>query len=165
MYINENGWMPFRPVSGSNEQVQMTEASQDAEPAAGGSDPGYAPISPETPSWGPPAGDNSPGFAPISPETPSWGPPPGDDSPGFAPISPDTPSWGPPPGGDNSPGFAPISPDTPSWGPPPGNTGGSGGINRPVVIIPGQIGCVNCGSGSGNNYANVRFLHAAVIIF
>ncbi len=163
MYINENGWMPFRPVSGSNDRVQMTEASQDAEPAAGGSDPGYAPISPETPSWGPPAGDNSPGFAPISPETPSWGPPPGDDSPGFAPISPDTPSWGPPPGGDNSPGFAPISPDTPSWGPPPGNPGGSGGgSNRPVVIIPGQIGCVNCGSGSSGNYANVRFLHAAV---
>ena len=142
MYINENGWMPFRPVSGSNEQVQMTEASQDAEPAAGGSDPGYAPISPDTPSWGPPPGD--------------------DNSPGYAPISPNTPSWGPPPAGDNSPGFAPISPDTPSWGPPPGNTGGSGGINRPVVIIPGQIGCVNCGSGSGNNYANVRFLHAAV---
>lgn len=114
MYINENGWMPFRPVSGSNEQVQMTEASQDAEPAAGGSDPGYAPISPDTPSWGPPPGD--------------------DNSPGYAPISPDTPSWGPPPAGDNSPGFAPISPDTPSWGPPPGNTGGSGGINRPVVI-------------------------------
>ena len=69
MYINENGWMPFRPVSGSNEQVQMTEASQDAEPAAGGSDPGYAPISPDTPSWGPPPGDdNSPGYAPISPD-------------------------------------------------------------------------------------------------
>ena len=46
MYINENGWMPFRPVSGSNEQVQMTEASQDAEPAAGGSDPGYPRIRP-----------------------------------------------------------------------------------------------------------------------
>jgi len=45
---------------------------------AGTDDPGYAPISPETPSWGPPAGsDDDPGYAPISPETPSWGPPAG----------------------------------------------------------------------------------------
>ena len=62
---------------------------------------------PETP---PPASvdssaGNSPGFAPISPDTPSWGPPPGDDSPGFAPISPDTPSWGPPPGSSCNPSW------------------------------------------------------------
>lgn len=67
MYIDRNGLNP--------EKIQMTQVN----------------------------GDNSPGFAPISPDTPSWGPPPGnsdsgDNSPGFAPISPDTPSWGPPPG-------------------------------------------------------------------
>ena len=119
MYIDENGWMSFRSVPGCTDRVQMTETTPDADSAAGGSDPG------------------------------------------FAPISPDTPSWGPPPG-DNDPGFAPISPDTPSWGPPPGNTGGSGGGNRPVVIVPGQIGCVNCNWGSGSSYVNIRFLHAAV---
>ena len=44
--------------------------------------------------------DTSPGFAPLSPETPSWGPPSssGNDA-GFAPISPETPSWGPPSSG------------------------------------------------------------------
>ena len=99
-------------------------------------------------------GDSDPGFAPISPDTPAWGPPSDDNSPGFAPISPDTPSWGPP-SGDNSPGFAPISPDTPSWGPP---SGGSG--SGTVVVIPGQTPCFNCSGNS--NCASVRFLHAAV---
>ncbi len=105
--------------------------------------------------------DNSPGFAPISPDTPSWGPPSGSgsdsNSPGFAPISPDTPSWGPPSGSgsdSNSPGFFPISPDTPSWGPPSGS--GCSGCG-PVIIVPGQ----NPGS-SGQRLANIRFLHAAV---
>ena len=133
MYIDRNGLNP--------EKIQMTQVN----------------------------GDNSPGFAPISPDTPSWGPPPGnsdsgDNSPGFAPISPDTPSWGPPPGnpdnGDNSPGFAPISPDTPSWGPPPGSAGG--GNNGTVIVIPGQNNCLNCITGPTNQASNVRFLHAAV---
>ena len=135
MYINENGWNLFRSASEKTGRVRMAEAAA-------------------------PDDDNSPGFAPVSPDTPSWGPPSGDDSPGFAPISPDTPSWGPP-SGDNSPGFAPISPDTPSWGPPQGGTG-SGGSRPPLVILPGQGGCLNCSTGSSKDSVNVRFLHAAV---
>ncbi|MCI9360899.1 MAG: DUF4397 domain-containing protein [Hungatella sp.] len=112
---------------------------------------------------------SDPGFAPISPDTPSWGPPPGSSDPGFAPISPDTPSWGPPPG-SSDPGFAPISPDTPSWGPPSGSGSGSGSNsgNNTVVIWPGLRPCFNCSMGSGGsgssggNCASVRFLHAAV---
>jgi len=110
------------------------------------------------------------GFAPLSPETPYWGPPAGTDTsdPGFAPISPETPSWGPPAGTDTSdPGFAPISPETPSWGPPAGSGSNSGsgsgsgtctgcpGNNwtiSPIVVIPGQ---------SSQDLSNVRFLHAA----
>ncbi len=118
------------------------------------------------------AADNDPGYAPISPETPSWGPPPagsgGSNDPGSYPISPDTPSWGPPPagsGGSNDPGSYPISPDTPSWGPPPAGSGGS--QNRPpVIIVPGQNNwnnCSGCITGPGSNGpASVRFLHAAV---
>ncbi len=113
-------------------------------------DPGYAPLSPETPYWGPPSGttsDNDPGYAPISPETPSWGPPSGTNS--------------------SDPGFAPISPETPSWGPPSGTTGngssGNGSNNSvccpgtgsfPVITFPGQ-------SGSSSNQSNIRFLYAA----
>lgn len=125
MYIDENGFNPACASSDIN-KVRMTEAS-----------------------------DNSPGYAPISPETPSWGPPSGSD-PGYAPISPDTPSWGPPTGSD--PGNAPISPDTPSWGPPSLNPG----INTPIIVVPGQNGCFNCNFGSSAEYSNVRFLHAAV---
>ena len=99
---------------------------------------------------------SDPGFAPISPDTPSWGPPPGDNSPGYFPISPDTPSWGPPSGGgSNSPGYFPISPDTPSWGPPSGVI-----VTPPIIVTPGQSPCFNCSSGS--RMANIRFLQAAV---
>ncbi len=156
MYIKKDGFNPALPAQNAPNQMRIAEAApQD-------SDPGFAPISPDTPSWGPPSGSDSsdPGFAPISPDTPSWGPPSGSDGndPGFAPISPDTPSWGPPSGsGGNDPGFAPISPDTPSWGPPPGNSGGSG----PVIIVPGQNNCNSCIGGS-RPAASVRFLHAAV---
>mgnify|MGYP002512327760 CR=1 FL=1 len=128
MYIDKNGLYLTNSVPDTGNEVRMAQT--------GDSDPGFAPISPDTPSWGPPSGDNDPGFFPISPDTPSWGPPPG----------------------NNDPGFFPISPDTPSWGPPPGNSGGSG--NGTVVIIPGQNPCFNCSGTSG--CASVRFLHAAV---
>ncbi|MDO4326240.1 MAG: DUF4397 domain-containing protein [bacterium] len=103
--------------------------------------------------------DNSPGFAPISPETPSWGPPSSgnDTDPGFAPISPETPSWGPPSSGnDTDPGFAPISPETPSWGPPSSGSSSSGIPS--VIIVPGQP---IFPSMSTDRTANIRFLHAA----
>ncbi|MCI9568757.1 MAG: DUF4397 domain-containing protein [Lachnospiraceae bacterium] len=132
MYIDKNGLNVSSSVSENTDIAHITEAGS----------PGFAPISPDTPSWGPPSGSG------------------GNDSPGYFPISPDTPSWGPPSGsgGNNSPGYFPISPDTPSWGPP----SGSGGNNNSVIIIPGQGGCINCGSGSSNQNASVRFLHAAV---
>lgn len=142
MYIDENGFNPSS-FPADTEGVRMAEASSD-------DSPGYAPISPNTPSWGPPAsagsGSNS-------------------SDPGYAPISPDTPYWGPPSSigsGSNSsdPGYAPISPNTPSWGPP---SGSSGIINTPVIVVPGQTGCFNCNIGSSSGqYSNVRFLHAAV---
>lgn len=157
--------------------------SQNVIPDTSG-DPGYAPISPETPSWGVPGSetDTDPGYAPISPETPSWGPPSNgsDQDPGFAPISPETPSWGPPGNGsDMGPGFAPISPETPSWGPPgnssngnisvncpsgfpcsiisgvTGGSSGSGSVIFPVVMFPGQTG------QPSSSQSNVRFLYAA----
>lgn len=128
MYIDKNGLNMTPPVQDASNLVHAAETSD-------------------------------PGFAPISPDTPSWGPPPGTSDPGFAPISPDTPSWGPPPG-TSDPGFAPISPDTPSWGPPSGSGNNSG--NPPVVIVPGLIPCFNCSGGSGSRCASVRFLHAAV---
>lgn len=124
-------------------------------PPSSADSPGYAPISPETPSWGPPSGTDSPGYAPISPETPSWGPPSGTDSPGYAPISPETPSWGPP-SGTNPPGYAPISPETPSWGPPSGVI-----VTPPIVVLPGQNHGGFCCPSTGRS-ANIRFLHAAV---
>lgn len=115
---------------------------------------------------------DDPGYAPLSPETPSWGPPAGTDSsdPGYAPISPETPSWGPPTASDsNDPGYAPISPETPSWGPPAssgGSTGSSGGTTctncgnwvfiPPVVTIPG-----GSSSQSSSRLTNIRFLYAA----
>lgn len=145
MYIDKNGLKLTRPASGTVNMAQLPD-----EPAASA----------------PESADNSPGYAPISPETPSWGPPSGNDnSPGFAPISPETPSWGPPSGDDNSPGFAPISPETPSWGPPPGNNGGgSGGITGGIIVgpivVPGQPVCPGC--SSGDQSANIRFLHGAV---
>lgn len=86
MYIDKNGLNAASPVQDTANVVHTTETS----------DPGFAPISPDTPSWGPPPGDNSPGFAPISPDTPSWGPPSGSGSnsgnnsivimPGFTPC-------------------------------------------------------------------------------
>ena len=94
MYINKDGLN--LPVSDS-ERVLAAQIPES---------PGAA--SPDS------TADNSPGFAPISPDTPSWGPPNSDSSPGFAPISPDTPSWGPPSG---------SSPCIPCWGPSCGNTG------------------------------------------
>ena len=161
MYINKDGLN--LPVSDSERVLaaQIPESPGAASPdSTADNSPGFAPISPDTPSWGPPNSDSSPGFAPISPDTPSWGPPAGDNSPGFAPISPDTPSWGPP-AGDNSPGFAPISPDTPSWGPPSGSSPcipcwgpscGNTGCGS-IIITPGQ--------NPGSRSASIRFLHAA----
>ena len=134
MYIEKDGFNPALPAQNAPNRMRIAEAAPQ---------------------------DNDPGFAPISPDTPSWGPPSGSggSDPGFAPISPDTPSWGPPSGsGGNDPGFAPISPDTPSWGPPPGNPGGGSG---PVIIVPGQNNCNSCIAG-GRPAASVRFLHAAV---
>ena len=156
MYIDKDGLT--RSLS-APEIVSAAQVSDSSDQASAGNSPGFAPISPDTPAWGPPSGEtpDSPGFAPISPDTPSWGPPSGDNSnsPGFAPISPDTPSWGPPSGDNsNSPGFAPISPDTPSWGPPSGS--GCSGCGS-VIIVPGQ----NTGA-SNQRLANIRFLHAAV---
>lgn len=149
MYIDRDGLNSPRSASEPVTMAQLPESSESPawQPP---SDPGFAPISPETPSWGPPSGD--PGFAPISPETPSWGPPSSGD-PGFAPISPETPSWGPPSG---NPGFAPISPETPSWGPP---SGSGGTVINPVIVVPGQSPCFNC--QPNNRSANIRFLHAA----
>ena len=148
MYIDRDGLNFTRSASEPVNMAQLPESSESPawQPS---SDPGYAPISPDTPSWGPPSSD--PGFAPISPDTPSWGPPSSD--PGFAPISPDTPSWGPP---SSDPGFAPISPDTPSWGPP---SGSGGTVINPIIVVPGQSSCFNC--QSNNRSANIRFLHAA----
>jgi len=137
MYIDKNGFKFPLPAA---ETVNMAQVSDEQEASAT-----------ET-------ADNSPGYAPISPETPSWGPPSGSNDPGFAPISPDTPSWGPP-SGSNDPGFAPISPDTPSWGPPSGIGGNSGGIIGSIVVVPGQNMCPSCSFGT--QYANIRFLHAA----
>ncbi len=81
MYIDRNG-------------LNLTRSLSDTTDGAQTADPGQT------------AADNSPGYYPISPETPSWGPPGsggGDtNSPGFYPISPDTPSWGPPSGGNNN---------------------------------------------------------------
>ncbi|MDO4328800.1 MAG: DUF4397 domain-containing protein [Lachnospiraceae bacterium] len=154
MYIDHEEWnhSPSNPESDEKLSALETPASE----VNGMNDPGYAPISPETPSWGPPSGTNNgttsdPGFAPISPETPSWGPPSGTNN-----------------GTTTDPGFAPISPETPSWGPPSG-TGGStsGGIGGsiggtitipPVIVIPGQP---TFPSRPTTQYANIRFLHAA----
>jgi len=60
----------------ASQNIDASQASAAAQ-RAGSDDPGYAPISPETPSWGPPVSSDAddPGYAPISPETPSWGPP------------------------------------------------------------------------------------------
>ena len=104
MYIDKNGLNSIRSASDNRDQIPMTEVVP----------------------------DNSAGYAPISPETPSWGPP--SDDPGYAPISPETPSWGPPSG--NDPGYAPISPDTTSWGPPSEETGNNNGNS--VIFVPGQ---------------------------
>ena len=68
MYIDKNGMNLTRSVSDNADGTQTTGT-------AAGNDPGFAPISPDTPSWGPPSGgSNDPGFFPISPDTPSWGP-------------------------------------------------------------------------------------------
>ncbi len=128
MYIDKNGLNSIRSASDNRDQIPMTEVVP----------------------------DNSAGYAPISPETPSWGPP--SDDPGYAPISPETPSWGPPSG--NDPGYAPISPDTPSWGPPSAETGNNNGNS--VIIVPGQNNCFLCGTESNREASNIRFLHAAV---
>ena len=140
MFIDNDGFNLSRSVSENADAVQSPDTSQN--------------------SSGQSSADNSPGYAPISPNTPSWGPPSGNgsnDSPGFAPISPDTPSWGPPSGNgsNDSPGYFPISPDTPSWGPPSGVT-----PTPPIVVIPGQNTGSCCIPSTRN--ANIRFLHAAV---
>ncbi|MDO5551460.1 MAG: DUF4397 domain-containing protein [Lachnospiraceae bacterium] len=150
MYIDHEEWnhSPSYPESDDKLSALETPASE----ANGMNDPGYAPISPETPSWGPPSGTNNgadtdPGFAPISPETPSWGPPSGTNN-----------------GTDTGPGFAPISPETPSWGPPSSSGSGTGGSTGgtitipPVIVIPGQPTISNRPTAQ---YANIRFLHAA----
>lgn len=159
-------------VDTNDSQGFASPETSDAERANGNySDAGFAPLSPDTPSWGPPSGtnDTDPGYAPISPETPSWGPPTDTNGtdPGFAPISPETPSFGPPSSGSatdsGSPGFAPISPETPSFGPPSGSGSSNntctncipGWITPPIVVVPGQ------GSQSGSGMSNVRFLYAA----
>lgn len=143
MYIHENGLKVVGSAADNPDEVQMMETEEPAT-SSDSSDPGYAPISPNTPSWGPPSSVTSPGYAPISPNTPSWGPPSSVTSPGYAPISPNTPSWRPPQsitGGSGS---------------------GSGSNNRPIIVIPGQSGCINCNTSSNSGAANVRFLHAAV---
>ena len=160
MYIDKDGLEANSPVTDGSATVKMTETP------ASDNDPGYAPISPETPSWGPPPGNggsndsNDPGSYPISPDTPSWGPPSGSggdsNDPGFYPISPDTPSWGPPSGSGGSNG------GNRPWRPPMGG-GGNTGSNPPVIVVPGIGGCVNCSGGaSSGQSASVRFLHAAV---
>lgn len=145
MYIDKDGLEANSPVSDSSTTVKMTET-----PAAADNDPGYAPISPETPSWGPPSGNggsnndsNDPGFFPISPETPSWGPPSV-------------------PGGSGSGSGGSGSGSNRPWRPPVSG-GGNTGSNPPIIVVPGVGGCVNCpgGSSSGQS-ASVRFLHAAV---
>ena len=76
MYIDKDGLT--RSLS-APEIVSAAQVSDSSDQASAGNSPGFAPISPDTPAWGPPSGDNSnsPGFAPISPDTPSWGPPSG----------------------------------------------------------------------------------------
>ncbi len=112
-------------------------------------------------------GTDDPGYAPLSPETPSWGPPAasGDSDPGYAPISPETPSGGPPAAsGDSDPGYAPISPETPSWGPPAASGGSTGNTCTncgnwvfvpPVITLPGSS------AQSSSQLTNIRFLYAA----
>lgn len=121
--------------------------------------------------------DNEPGFAPISPETPSWGPPSGsagsnnNNEPGFAPISPETPSWGPPSG---SAGGSGSSGGSGTGGIGTGVIGGIGIIGgttggaitpcpnctpgvtvSPIVVVPGQS------TGTASGMSNARFLYAA----
>ena len=151
LYINNNSDESLRTENGNSRNLRLEAAETSAEESySGNNDAGFAPISPETPSWGPPSGDNDAGFAPISPETPSWGPPSGDNDAGFAPISPETPSWGPPSSGSNNTGSITISPGT-SWS---GCTG-CAPVIFPTVVIPGQTGQTTTGQ------SNVRFLYAA----
>ena len=79
MYIDKDGLT--RSLS-APEIVSAAQVSDSSDQASAGNSPGFAPISPDTPAWGPPSGEtpDSPGFAPISPDTPSWGPPRGDNS-------------------------------------------------------------------------------------
>lgn len=131
MYIDKDGLEANSPVSDSTTTVKTTET-----PASADNDPGYYPISPDTPSWGPPSGSgesNDPGYYPVSPDTPSWGPP---SSAGGS-------------GSGNRP-----------WRPPHG--GGNNGNNSPIIVVPGISGCISCGSSSSGRSASVRFLHAAV---
>lgn len=147
LYIGKDTVTSMQVDTNDSQGAEMPETpSSELSSGMNGNDPGFAPISPETPSWGPPSGSN------------------GSNDPGFAPISPETPSWGPPSGANdsNDPGFAPISPETPSWGPPSGtvtvpcpNCGNIGWTVSPIVVIPGQ------NQTSGTGLSNVRFLHAA----
>lgn len=140
---SENMTTPENTGSGMMTAPETSDSGMFSDSYGNGNDPGFAPISPETPSWGPPSGstDNDPGFAPISPETPSWGPPSGSA------------------GGNGNTGSN-GSGNTGGTG----NTGSSGSICTncapgwtlsPIVVIPGQ------GSSSSSLLSNARFLNAA----
>lgn len=152
MFIGRDIVTSFQVDTNEPQNTESSETGRDMTSGYNYSDAGFAPISPETPSWGPPSGTNGgdPGFAPISPETPSWGPPSGSNGndPGFAPISPETPSFGPPSGSSNN--------NNNSNNNTSGNIcptcNGFGWIFSPIVTNPGQ---------SSSGMSNVRFLYAA----
>jgi len=118
---------PSNGTSNENQMLMVASRSND-------NDPGYAPLSPETPYWGPPVASggsdssNDPGYAPISPETPSWGPPAGS-------------------GGSGSSGSGSSSNSNCGYNCPP--------FWNPIIVYPGQ------NNTSSTGLANVRFLYAA----
>ncbi len=83
MYIDKNN------CNSTCSAVGNSNAAPAAQPTPR-SDPGFAPVSPDTPSWGPPsdsAGDTvDPGFTFVPPDAPSWGPPTGGTGGGNGPV-------------------------------------------------------------------------------
>lgn len=183
MYIGKETVTSMQVDTNEYETGEMPSSEMPSE-TTDMNEPGFAPISPETPSWGPPAGvtggagtggttdNNEPGFAPISPETPSWGPPAG--------VTGGTGTGGTGTGGTGGSGTGGSGTGSGSGtgGPGrPGNTGSIGGIGTiggiggtvitpcptcrptwtlsPIVVVPGQTG------STGTGMSNVRFLYAA----
>lgn len=74
MFIDEDGLNLTRSVSGNSNAAGVTELSQTTANQSTDNSPGFAPISPNTPSWGPPSGTTTPVQPSPVPSTPSLNP-------------------------------------------------------------------------------------------